>query len=139
MRPDLERSELQTEFDSLSAEIEATKRDLGREVNDENRLVLQTKHDDLYDRRRRVVDRILVLPRSQNNKGGRTVEYDEITKMLYEIRADVAILKSQLSDHVARCNESAGLPPQMLTFLAIGGIVMLLLLAFVVIRIGIPA
>lgn len=138
MRNDLERAELQKEFDSLSAEIEATKRDLAREINDENRMVLQTKHDDLYDRRRRVVDRILALPRSQD-KGGRTVEYDEITKMLYEIKTDVAIMKRQFEEHLGRCNaESAGFPPQTLTILAFGGVMTLLLLVFIVIRIGIP-
>lgn len=135
MPPDLERSELQNEFDSLSAEIEATKRDLGREVSDENRMVLQTKHDDLYDQRRRVVDRILTLPR-KDTKGGRAVEYDEVTRMLYEIKADVAILKSQLNDHLAHCSESTGFSPQVLTFLAIGGVMTLLMLGFIVIRIG---
>lgn len=139
MPPDLERAELQKEFNSLSAQIEATKRDLAREVNDETRMVLQTNHDDLYDRRRRIVERILSLPASQDSKGGRIVEYDELTRMIYEIKTDVGIMKRQFEDHLARCGtDNAGFPPVFLTFLAVGGVAMLLLLAFIVVRIGLP-
>ena len=68
---------------------------------------------------------------------GAAVEYDELTRMIYEIRSDVTIMKRQLDDHLARCGgESAGFPPNLLTLLIIGGVVTLLLLVFVVIRIG---
>lgn len=137
MQYDIERSELQKEFDSLSAQIASTERARAREVNSENILVLQTKYDDLYDQRQRIVDRILKLPQT---KGKRTVEYEELMRMLYEIKTDVAIMKRQFEEHLGRCNgaESAQLSPQMLTFLVVGGVVTFFLLMFVVIRIGLP-
>lgn len=138
MQYDLERSELHKEFDSLSEQIASTERARAREVNSENLLVLQTKYDDLYDQRQRIVDRILKLPRETLTKGGRIVEYDELTRMIYEIRTDVAIMKRQFEDHMKTCDaDTADFPPHILTFLAAGGVVMLLLLAFIVIRIGV--
>lgn len=136
MQYDIERSELQKEFDSLSAQIASTERARAREVNSENILVLQTKYDDLYDQRQRIVDRILKLPQT---KGKRTVEYEELMRMLYEIKTDVAIMKRRFEEHLGRCDaESAEFPPQMLTFLVVGGVVTFFLLMFVVIRIGLP-
>ena len=138
MQFDIERSELQKEFESLSAQIASTERAKAREVNSENLLVLQTKYDDLYDQRQRIIDRILKLPHGMQANGGRIVDYDELTRMIYEIRTDVAIMKRQFEDHMRKCDtDTAEFPPYLLTFLAVGGVVMLLLLAIIVIRIGI--
>lgn len=79
------------------------------------------------------------LSRLDDNKAGASVDYDELTRMIYELKSDMAIMKRQLDDHVRACaTEGAGFPPNVLTFLAIGGVVTLLMLAFLVIRIGIP-
>lgn len=143
-------AELQAQYDSLTAHIAAVDRDLTLELDTERRLVLSDKRTGLDGERRSVVDRMQTLsvsrdaiiegkPTAAMARGGRAVEYDELTRMIYEIRTDVAIMKRQFEDHLTRCSsESAGFPANVLTFLAVGGVVMLLLLAFIVIRIGIP-
>lgn len=144
-------AELQAQYDSLTAHIGAVDRDLATELDAERKLVLSDKRTQLDTERRSVVDRMQTLlvsrdaiidirPTAANAaRGGRIVEYDELTRMIYEIRTDVAIMKRQFEDHLERCSsESAGFPANVLTFMAVGGVVMLLLLAFVVIKIGIP-
>lgn len=144
------RSELQARYDSLTAHIAAVDRDLAMELDAERKLVLADKRTELDDERQSVVDRMHVLSTSRDTvidpkhltaastvRGGRTLDYDELMRMIYEIRTDVAIMKRQFDDHLQRCNtDSAGFPPHVLTFLAVGGIVTLLLLAFLVVRIG---
>lgn len=145
-------AELQARWDSLTAHIAAVDRDLATELDAERRLVLSDKRTQLDDERRSVVDRMQVLsvsrdividannlPAASTVRGGRIVDYDELMRMIYEIRSDVAIMKRQYDDHLKACGEnSAGFPPSFLTFLAVGGVVTLLLLAFIVIRIGMP-
>lgn len=140
------RAELQAQYDSLTDHIAAINRDLANELDAERKLVLNDKWDQLDAERRTIVDRMQVLsvsrdvvPTAAIARGGRAVEYDELQRMMYELKTDVTILKNQLSDHLTRCGaESTGFPPHILTFLAVSGVVMLLLLAFLVIRIGIP-
>ncbi len=143
-------AELQAQYDSLTAHIAAVDRDLATELDAERRLVLTEKRSTLDGERRSVVDRMQVLstsrdividaknlPAASTVRGGRTVDYDELMRMIYEIRTDVAIMKRQFEDHLARCNtESAELSPHALMFLAVGGVVTLLMLAFIVVRIG---
>lgn len=142
------RAELQARYDSLTAHIAAVDHDLAMELDAERRLVLADKRTELDDERQNVVDRMQTLPASRDiveakptgaiARGGRTVDYDELTRMIYEIRTDVAIMKRQFEDHMKKCDtDTAEFPPHFLTFLAAGGVVMLLLLAFIVIRIGI--
>lgn len=143
-------AELQARWDSLTAHIAAVDRDLATELDTERKLTLTEKRTTLDDERRSVVDRMQILstsrdividaknlPAASTVRGGRTVDYDELMRMIYEIRSDVAIMKGQFQDHLAKCNtDSAGFPPHVLTFLAVGGVVTLLLLAFIVVRIG---
>lgn len=145
------RAELLTQYDALTAHIAAVDRDMLNALDGESKLVFSEKRQALDDERRRVVDRLQALSVSRDVvldgrsglattvKGGRGVEYEELMRMLYEIKTDVAILKRQFEEHLGRSNvESAQFPPQLLTFLAVGGIVTLLILALFVIRIGIP-
>ncbi len=145
------RAELLTQYDALTAHIAAVDRDMLNALDGESKLVFSEKRQALDDDRRHVVDRLQALSVSRDVvldgrsgtatavKGGRGVEYEELMRMLYEIKTDVAIMKRQFEEHLGRCNaESAGFPPQTLTFLAFGGVVTLLLLVFIVIRIGIP-
>ena len=135
MRHDARRKELQAECDSLTTLIAVAERELSTTVDDTRRLVVATERDDLYDRRRRVVDQMVALPRQTTS--GEHVEYDELTRMMYELKSDVTIMKRLLDDHVSRCGpESAGFPSNFLVFLAVGGVVTLLMLAFIVVRIG---
>ena len=144
-------AELQAQYDSLTAHITAIDRDLAMELDAQRRLVLTEKRSTLGVERQNVVDQRETLSASRSTiidtrptaanatRGGRIVEYDDLTRMIYEIRTDVAIMKRQFEDHLARCDsESAGFPTNFLTFIAVGGIITLLLLAFVVIRIGMP-
>lgn len=145
-------AELQAQYNSLTAHIAAVDRDLETELDEERRLVLTQKRSTLDGERRSVVDRMQVLsvsrdividaknlPAASTVRGGRTLDYDELMRMIYEIRSDVAIMKGQFQDHLARCNaDSTGFSPHVLTFLAVGGVVTLLLLAFLVIKIGVP-
>lgn len=142
------RAELQARYDSLTAHIAAVDRDLTMELDAERRLVLADKRTELDNERQSVVDRMQTFPASRDfveakpiaamARGGRTVDYDELTRMIYEIRTDVAIMKRQFEDHMKKCDtDTADFPPHILTFLAAGGVVVLLLLAFIVIRIGI--
>lgn len=145
------RAELLTQYDALTAHIAAVDRDMLNALDGESKLVFSEKRQALDDDRRRVVDRLQALSVSRDVvldgrsgsatavKGGRGVEYEELMRMLYEIKTDVAIMKRQFEEHLSRCDaDSAEFPPQMLTFLVVGGVVAFLLLVFVVIRIGIP-
>ena len=77
------------------------------------------------------------LSRLDGNKAGASVEYDELTRMIYELKSDMAIMKRLLDDHVRNCaTESAGFPSNFLTFLVVGGVMTLLMLAFIVVKIG---
>lgn len=141
MRHDPTRIELQAQFDDLSERISTTERTLALTADHQQQLSLATMRDDLYAERAALVNRIIALPlrRTASAANETDVEYDELTRMLYEIRSDVAILKRQFDDHLRNCApEGAGFPPNFLTFLAIGGVVTLLLLAFIVVRIGMP-
>lgn len=143
-------AELQARWDSLTTHIAAVDRDLATELDTERKLTLTEKRTALEDERLSVVERMQILstsrdividaknlPAASTVRGGRTVDYDELMRMIYEIRTDVAIMKRQFEDHLARCNtESAQFSPHALTFLAVGGVVTLLMLAFIVIRIG---
>ena len=145
------RAELLTQYDALTAHIAAVDRDMLNALDGESKLVFSEKRQALDDDRRRVVDRLQALSVSRDVvldgrsgsatavKGGRGVEYEELMRMLYEIKTDVAIMKRQFEEHLGRCDaESAEFPPQMLTFLVVGGVVTFLLLMFVVIKIGMP-
>lgn len=65
------------------------------------------------------------------------MEYDELIKLVYEIRSDVAVLKEQMVQlKNYRIGDVATFPPQYLMLLVIGGVVTLLLLLYIVMRIG---
>ena len=145
------RAEQLTQHDALTAHIAAVDRDMLNALDGESKLVFSEKRQALDDDRRRVVDRLQALSVSRDvvldgrsgstttAKGGRGVEYEELMRMLYEIKTDVAIMKRQFEEHLGRCDaKSAEFPPQMLTFLVVGGVVTFLLLMFVVIKIGMP-
>ena len=142
-------AELQARWDSLTGHIAAVDRDLATELDAERKLTLTDKRSALEDERLSVVERMQILstsrdividaknlPAASTVRGGRIVDYDELMRMIYEIRTDVAIMKRQFEDHIRESAESAGFPPHVLTFLAVGGVVTLLMLAFIVIRIG---
>ena len=141
------RIELQGQYDTLTAHIAAIDRDLATALDAERRLILQEKRTELDGERQSVIDRMQVLPAGRDAiataaiaaRGNRIVEYDELMRMIYEIRSDVAIMKRLFDDHLKTCGEnSAGFPPSFLALLAVGGVATLILLAFIVIRIGMP-
>lgn len=99
-------AELQAQYNSLTAHIAAVDRDLATELDAERRLVLTEKRSTLDGERRSVVsgckfsrtDRDIVidaknLPAASTVRGGRTVDYDELMRMIYEIRRCRAIVK----------------------------------------------
>lgn len=87
----------------------------------------------LIDRRRAAREMLRELD------AGAMMEYDELTKMLYEMRSDLAILRNQFAEHMARCQaERSGYSPTWLTMIAVGGMVLLLVLVFVVARYMVP-
>jgi hypothetical protein len=149
MRHDFQvRAELEAQYESLTTHIAALDRDLATALDAERRLVLQEKRSELDDERRNIVGQLQQLSISRDviidtkpvaaiARGGLVVEYDELTRMMYELRSEVAIMKRLFDEHVRLCGaESAGFSPSVLAFLAVGGVVTLLLLAFIVIRIG---
>lgn len=67
------------------------------------------------------------------------MEYDELTKMIYEIRSDLAILRNQFAEHTARCQaERSGYSPTWLMLIAVGGMVLVLVLVFALARYMVP-
>lgn len=70
---------------------------------------------------------------------GLAVEYDELLKLIYETRTELALLRSQVAILMERVHaEHSGLSPQILTFLAVGGVMTLVLLVFVLSKYLIP-
>lgn len=142
------RLELRQRFDTLTAHIASLDVDIGREMDVERRQVLQERRDEQAKERRQVANRLTALeigvdgdgqPRSRKPERKQTaVEYDELIRLIYEIRSDVAVLKEQMLQLKQRCGglDVAALPPHLLVLLVVGGIMTLLLLLYVVMRIG---
>lgn len=75
----------------------------------------------------------------QRLSAGDSMEYDDLTKMLYEMRSDLHILQMQLGEHLARCQaERSGYSPSWLTVMAVAAVITLVFLVFVVARFLIP-
>lgn len=143
------RLELQQQYDTLTSHIAALNVDLGRELDAEKRQVLQERRDEASQERRRVVARQTAIEagidvednrpvansRRKPERKMQAVDYDELLKLIYEIRSDVAVLKEQML-HL-RKGDVAAFPPQYLMLLVIGGVVTLLLLMYVVVQIGV--
>ena len=104
------RLELQQQYDTLTSHIAALDGDLGRALDAEQRQVLQERRDGAAQERRKVVARQTALeegmdvessgsssrlPRRSERKK-QAVDYDELVRLIYEIRSDVAVLKEQM-------------------------------------------
>lgn len=70
---------------------------------------------------------------------GPAVEYDELMRLIYETRTELALLKNQVAILMERSStDTSGLSPHLLTFLAVGGVVTLVVLVFVVSKYLLP-
>jgi len=171
------RAELQAQCDALTKQIAALDKDISTEVDRERRLTLKDRRADLATERRQIVQQLEV--REDNGSittsagaGGmiwnetQRVDYNELTKSIYEIRSDVAVLKDQmvqlrandvailrdqmvqlrtsdltaLKEQVVQLrynNSSPVFPPQYLMLVIVGSLIILALLVFIVLKLGV--
>ena len=145
------RTEFQGQYNALTDRIAALDKDIARCTESEQRLVLQSRRNDLVLERRGVTRQLTALENGleasiedstgkTSRRRGRKVkrmDNDELTRLVYEIRSDVQILTEQflqIKSHYSR--ETAGIPPQALALLIGLGLVTLVLLSFMTLRIG---
>lgn len=140
--------ELRRQYDALTKRIAALDADLGHTLDAEQHVVLDERRAAVAGEREQVAAEIerteSAMRRTSSadteSRKSRIVEYDEMTRLIYELRADVTILKVQLGEHIARCQTEAtsGLPAPILTVLAVGGLLTLVLAVFVIARYFLP-
>lgn len=140
--------ELKQNYAALTQRIAALDTDISHTLDTEHRLVLDERRAMVATERDAVARQIAVIEKEQLQPTGasapskrRTMEYDELTRLIYEVRSDVAVLAQRLNAIEVqireRCsNETTPLPSQYLILLAIGGVVTLLMLVFLTVRIG---
>lgn len=142
------RAELQGQYDALTERIAALDRDLARCTESEQRLVLQSRRSDLAVERRGVARQLTALENGVEppikgvakdsrvkSRQAKRMDNDELTRLVYEIRSDVQILKEQFSQLKVYGREATGFSPQTLAVLIGIGILILLLLSFISVRI----
>lgn len=142
-----EYAELRRRYQVLTQRIGAIDEDIGRAQDAVREQVLREQRTDFAGERERVSARMTEIETSspsstRTTKRRRTaavMDNDDLARMVYEVRSDVAVLRREM-DEIRRWSsrESAGWSPLVLTMLLSGGLVTLLLLAFLVIRIGLP-
>lgn len=155
--------ELSERYETLTKRLAAVNKDIGLATEELERQVLQERRQELLDEREHIhqqmteleqndsprphpPDRKATIPKTVRNMA---VEYDELTRMLYEIRSDVVIIKESLTRYEKRlavieersrpgATELSGIPVHVIYVMVIGGIVALLLMALLSGQVRLP-